>query len=356
LALAFTLGGLLSGSVLLPTLLRYGGGALAVGRNTEFHVLGPATALTILARFLSFPSFELNRFLGLDTAGRLTFLFENPWLVAPGILLGILGLVQPVALAALWFSRREDRSWRAIKVTALITVVWTYLSFFFSARGPLAHSYYVTLPVAMLYSFYCWDTLASRARSEQNWRRAVAAILVIGVLFHVGLAAGRARQRSLYVNRPLAELAVRTPDDRLLGNRRTAPQPPWRENASPDVARARDAYLAAQPEVDLQIAEASWSKIVFGRVSSFRLSLRNDGGAAAYIDIRLATSYFDGAGATVRTGTVVLKEILQPGERRTWDRVVDGLAAPGAVVGTLRLLTAEKCVPARLAGVGMPTR
>jgi hypothetical protein len=354
LLLAFALGCLLTGSLLIPTLVKYGPGALSVGSNAEFHVLGLSTALTILARFLSFPSFELNRFLGLDTAGRLAFLSTNPWLILPGLLLALIGLAQPVVLAWLWFGGREGRDWKAIKMTALATVVWIYLSFFFSVRGPLAHSYYVTLPIAMLYSFYCWDTLAARARARRGWRTAVAAILVIGVIFHLGQAAGRAGGRSLYVNRPLVQLAVSTPDDRLLGNRRTDPNSPWRADASPEARQARDQFLAAQPPSDLKIVEAVWSKTVFGRVSSFRLSLRNGGAAAAYVDLQLATSYVDGSGAIVRTGTVVLKQILQPGERRTWDRVIDGLVAPGAVDGRLRVLTAEKCVPARLAGVGVP--
>jgi hypothetical protein len=353
-ALAFALGCLPSGSMLIPTVVRYGAGALAVGSNAQIHLLGPSTALTILARFLSFPSFELNRFLGLDTASRLTFLFRNPWLIPPGLLLGLVGLVQPVALAALWFSGRKDESWRVIKVVAVVTVAWIYVSFFFSIRGPLAHSYYVTLPIAMLYSFYCWDSLAARASSSTRWRPAVAAILLIGVVFHVGQAAGRARERSLYVNRPLVQLAVSTPDDRLLGNRRTDLRPPWRLDSSPGLGRARDAFLMTQPQSDIEIVEVSWSRTVFGRVSSFRLSLRNGGSAAAYLDLQLATSYIDGSGATIRTGTVVIKQIVQPGERRTWDQVVDGFAAPGAVQGRLRVLTAEKCVPARLAGVGVP--
>ena len=354
LLVAFALGCLPSGSLLIPTIVKYGPAALAVGSNAEFHVLGLSTALTILARFLSFPSFELNRFLGLDTAGRLAFLSANPWLVLPALLLGVIGFVQPVALAWLWFSRREGGDWKAIKVTALATFAWIYLSFFFSVRGPLAHSYYVTLPVAMLYSFYCWDTLVARAGARRGWRPVVAATLALGVLFHFGQSAGRAGGRSLYVNRPLVQLAVSTPDDRLLGNRRTDAGPPWRADVPPEARQARDRFLAAQPQSDLEIVEAAWSKAVFGRVSSFRLSLRNRGDLAAYLDLQLATSYVDGSGAIVRAGTVVLKQILQPGERRTWDQVVDGLAAPGEVDGRLRVLTAEKCVPARLAGIGMP--
>jgi hypothetical protein len=354
--LAFALGAVVSGSVLVPTIARYGVAAFAVGSNAQFHVLGPSTAVTILARFLSFPSFELNRFLGLDTAGRLTFLSRNPWLVPPALVLGLIGFVQPVVLALLWFGRRKEGDWRAIRMTALVTVIWIYASFFFSVRGPLAHSYYVALPIAMLYSFYCWDTLASRAPASLNWQPVAAVILAIGVVFHLGQAAGRARERSLYINRPLAQLAVATPDDRLLGTRRMDTAPPWRAGSSPEIEAARDAFLAAQPQADLEITEATWSRIVFGKVSSYKLSLRNGGSAAAYLDVQLAASYVDSSGAAIRNGTIVIKEILQPGEHRTWDRVVDGLVPRGAVDGRLRVSTAEKCVPARLAGTGVPGR
>lgn len=351
---AFALGCLASGSVLIPTILKFGPAAVTVGRNIRLHLLDLGAPVTILARFLSFATFEIPRFLGLDTASRLAFLFRNPWLIPLAVLLGAAGIVQAVALAGLWFRRARSPEARTMNVIALVTVGWVYVSFFFSVRGPLAHSFYITFPVAMLYSVYCWDDLISRARRPARWRAAAAALLIAGVLFHVGVAAGRLGERSLYANRSLAAQAVAARDDRILGNRRLDSRGPWSDDASDRVVGARRAYARASAQQDIEVADASWSAVVLGKVSAFSVTLTNRSAATAYVDIQLTASYFDSAGRSVASTKITLKEVLQPGERHVWGRVVDGFVAPGTARANLRVLDAEKCVPSALAGVGMP--
>jgi hypothetical protein len=135
---AFALGCLVSGSLLIPTIVKFGPAAVTVGRNIRVHLLGLAAPVTILARFLSFATFEIPRFLGLDTASRLASLFRNPWLIPFAALLGAAGIVQAVALAVLWFRRTTSQEARSMNVIAIVTVAWIYISFFFSVRGPLA--------------------------------------------------------------------------------------------------------------------------------------------------------------------------------------------------------------------------
>jgi hypothetical protein len=43
----------------------------------------------------------------------------------------------------------------------------------------------------------------------------------------------------------------------------------------------------------------------------------------------------------------IIKEILQPGRSRTWDDLTDGLAPAGAASATVRIVEAEKAIPAR---------
>jgi hypothetical protein len=169
------------------------------------------------ARFLSLSSFELARFVGRNTGERLAFLRANLWLAPLALLLGALGLVQPAALAALWFKKQGmPGGWPQVRYLALLTVALLCALFLFSAKPPASHTFYVTFPVAALYAFHCWDWLFARAL----WRKAAAAALACGVLFHAGLAAYNLPRVSLYADRRTAQSAVDARDYRILGERR----------------------------------------------------------------------------------------------------------------------------------------
>ena len=47
----------------------------------QLHAVSPTVALTTLARFFSFASLEVVRFVGFDNETRLTFFQRNLWLV-----------------------------------------------------------------------------------------------------------------------------------------------------------------------------------------------------------------------------------------------------------------------------------
>ena len=106
--------------------------------------------------------------------------------------------------------------WRAVKYLALVNVLLLYASFLFSIKPPQSNHLYVTLPVPVLYAFYCWDRLLARPA----WRRLAAALLACGVLFHAGLALHNLPRVSLYVERRAAQAAVDARDYRILGERR----------------------------------------------------------------------------------------------------------------------------------------
>jgi hypothetical protein len=216
-------GALLAGCLLAPTFLKYGlangtGGTDAMVKANAGNlarVLNPVEGVP--ARFLSLASFELARFIGHDTAERLAFLRENPWLIPFAIFLGVVGLVQPAALVALWFRRKHARDdWPRIKWLTLLTVVLLCALFIFSAKPPASHTFYVTFPVAALYAFYCWDTLMQR----RGWRVFALVFLVCGIVFHAGLAAHNFSRVSLYANREAAQAAINEKNPVLLGERR----------------------------------------------------------------------------------------------------------------------------------------
>jgi hypothetical protein len=230
-----------------------------------------------------------------------------------------------------------------------------YASFFFSVRGPLAHSFYVTCPVAFVYAAHCWQRFASssaggrwRARLSATWAERVAAVvLASGVVMHTGLSIDRAPRRSLYLDRPLVQSAISSRNDRFLGDRRDSLLITEDHRArSVDSVDDAAAYDRATARNDLALVRADWAPLVFGQVSRFSLSIRNAGTAAAYLDIRYTARYRDDAGSMLETRQGVIKEILQPGASRSWDDLTDGLVPNGATSATLSLDGAEKCIPA----------
>ncbi len=328
------------GSLLVPTFLRYGLRAGAVASNVQLHVQPPQALVAIAARFLSFPAFEIARFIGLDTAERVLFLWREPWVVPFAVVVVLAGIAQPVLMAALWF-RRGDVAWMRMKWLSLTTVAWVYASFFLSDRSPLAHSFYVVLPVAALYAFYGWRWLAG----PTLWRVA-AVVLVSGVAVHLGLILWQGPRRSLYRDRALVAAAIETPNDRLLGDRRESAVEPVDHVPRPVDGVSPDAYAAARSTDDLVVRHAEWAPVAWGRVSRFSVALENRGRDAAYVDIRFTTTYRRADGSVAATRRGVVKEILEPGDRRSWPDLTDGLTPAGAASASLALDSAEKVIPA----------
>jgi hypothetical protein len=204
-------------ALLVPTYLKYGPAAGATADSIRLNPENLSAFWGILTRTLSFASFEVPRFLGAHTSDRLAVIAEQPWLAPLALFLVCLGVVQVAALLAFWFLR-EHRSadWRAIKYLALFNVVLLYASFLFSIKPPQSNHLYATLPVPVLYAFYCWERLLVRAR----WRKFAAAVLVCGLLFHAGLAAYNFSHISLYVDRRAVQAAIDAQNYHILGERR----------------------------------------------------------------------------------------------------------------------------------------
>jgi hypothetical protein len=218
---AFLFGALVSGSVLLPTFLVYGpvGG---MGRTqVALHLsplnLGVSAFFGTLAKMLSFASYEVPRFLGDDPSLRLAFLGAHLWLAPFAVFTLLVGLLQPLAMVALFFLRGDTpRGWTGVKAFMLGTFLMTYLSFLFTVRQPWALTFYVTFPVAMIYSLYCWSRVLKGPRTLILAKVAIAS----GMVFHAGLALIHLPERSIYRERNTVVRAVALKDYRILGARR----------------------------------------------------------------------------------------------------------------------------------------
>jgi hypothetical protein len=215
----FSFGALVNGSLLIPTYLKYGfrkgagGTTSALTLNTQ-----NLTALWgILLRVVSFASFEVPRLLGPHTVDRVAFLKAEAWLIPFAIFLFVVGTAQVVALILSWFLRDpEQKDWKAIKYLLLSSVLIVYVSFLFSIKPPQSNHLYVTLPLSMIYSLYCWNRLLKKRR----WQLFAKLFLACGVIFHIGLALHNRRLISLYPERSLIESAIQNKDYKILGERR----------------------------------------------------------------------------------------------------------------------------------------
>src|SRR6266446_4274732 len=162
-------------------------------------------------------SFELPRFIGGNTTRRLLFMSENPWLIPFIIFLTVVGILQPIAMLVLWFKKKHSaKDWKAMKYFTLATVVLLYVSFLFSFKQPHSHTFYLTLPIAMLYSFYCWNEFLKKKR----WQKFVLVFIICGIIFNIGLALNNYSRVSLYVERGKVVEAIKAKDYRILGERR----------------------------------------------------------------------------------------------------------------------------------------
>lgn len=215
----FALGATVTGSLLLPTYLKFGL-AKGSGGTTSAIILNKENVTAfwgILTRTLSFASFEVPRLLGPHSAERLAFLKQEPWLIPFALFLFVVGTAQVVALIVSLFLRdHTHQDWRAIKYLLLFNVCLLYASFLFSIKPPQSNHLYVTLPIPMIYSLYCWNRLLKSKR----WQVFAVVFIASGVIFHLGLALHNRTLISLYTERPVVESAIVNKDYRILGERR----------------------------------------------------------------------------------------------------------------------------------------
>jgi hypothetical protein len=220
----FAVGAIITGSFLIPTFIKYG---LSEGMGSTNESLGFNSENLwrqwnvvegVLGRFLSFASFELPRFIGANTAVRLAFMKENPWLIPFVVFLTLAGILQCVAMLVLWFKKEHaHKDWKAVKYFTLGTVVLLYFSFLFSTKLPHSHTFYLTFPIAMLYSLYCW----SEFLKKRGWQKFAAVFIICGLIFDIGLALSNLKHVSIYTERARIVEAIRAKDYRIVGERRT---------------------------------------------------------------------------------------------------------------------------------------
>jgi hypothetical protein len=289
----------------------------------------------------------------MSTAERLLVLWRHPVVALAAIPVAIAGVLHPLWMAVSAFrpsgpTAPMTQDWLQVRLLTLATVVLITASYYFSVRGPQAHSFYLVFPVSALFAFTCWDVRARVAGGRLfRLERVAIVVIVANMVLHAGLAIDRLDRQSLYVDRSLVAAAIADRNDRYLGDRRDTAHGQLNRDPRPsDPVTDIDAYRAATPSGDLQITSARWTPVM-DRISSFEVTILNRSRHAAWLDIRLATTYTDQAGTVLETREFVIKQILQPGESRTWVDVTDGWIPATASNETMTIVGAEKSIPRR---------
>ncbi|HNW69482.1 MAG TPA: hypothetical protein PKI01_03705 [Bacteroidales bacterium] len=223
-ALTFVLGCLFSASTLIPTFLAYGlhAGSGNTSDNIVFNISNAKEILTVLLRYLSFASNEIPRFIDTDGGSKVQF-FRDYLPAAPFMLFAILmGFLQVAYLIIAFFRKNPKSEFAWVKWITFIAMIITYLSFFFSVKGPSSHTFYVLFPLVMFYSFYCWQPLF-----RKKWFTVLMAVMLFSTVVTNGtLAYHNFHLKSMYKNRELPLKAIQEKDYHILGERRASDKNP----------------------------------------------------------------------------------------------------------------------------------
>ena len=222
----FAAGAAIPALALLPTLIRFGlaSSVATAGANMVVDVTNVVRIPEITARFLSFASFELPRFLGNNTASRLEFLSRHPWSIPFVIFAGVVGLLQPfVLLVSFSGSANSSRvARRQVDNASDPPVDLRELSLL--REGSCVSR--------VLRDLSGRDDLRVLLLGGPVRRRSVrgiaATLLVCTAAVHLAIAIDHVATRSLYTNRELVVRAIREKNYRLLGERRPVS---WREQS-----------------------------------------------------------------------------------------------------------------------------
>jgi hypothetical protein len=327
-------------ALLVPTLLLHGlnTGSGGVLRNLHVHAVNPWIVVTTLARFLSFASLEVARFIATDGPKRLEFFQRHLWLTPLAGLAFAAGVIQPLWMLAdalrgaqRWPEPPTLTRWRIVRLLAAACVLIVYGSYWFVMEPPQAHAFYVLAPIAFMFAAYWW-TIVDSPRARQ----VAAAVLAVSVLFHAGLAWAQAPEISLYRNRGVVATAVRLKEPEMLAHRRE-----FAIGGGPaalhDPARPYDATR------DMQIVSARHRA---GPADSIHwtVTLRNASAVVAFRDPLYVTTYRDGHGTVVDERHERIKDIFEPGVVQTIE-LNDGYTTVPFASAEMRLIAAEALIP-----------
>jgi hypothetical protein len=339
-ALSFAAGALLPGLLLLPTLTQYGlnAGSGGVLRNLHPHWVNPWIIATTLARFLSFSSLEIARFIETDGAKRLEFFQRHIWLAPAAAAVWLIGAVQPIWMFVdasrphrPWPDALSRLQWNALRRLVLLAVLTVYASYWLVMEPPQAHAFYILSPLAFIFAAYWWTFVDSPVA-----RRIAGCVLALNIAFHAGLMLTQGPELSLYKNRGVVATAVRLKEPEMFAHRRD-----FAIGGGP--IALSDPDRPYDPTRDFQVLEAA-ERMGPRRSLHWTITIQNRSAVVAFRDPLYISTYLNDRGEVVEERHERIKDIFQPGEMRTIE-LNDGFAGPPFAKATLRIVAAEALIP-----------
>jgi hypothetical protein len=217
--LIFYFFGLFIGALtLMPTIINPALNSGNVESTIQINIHNISNFVVILLRFLSFASFEIVFILGGSTSGRLAVIKDQLWMTPFVIFLFLFGIAQLILFIWTFFRNNNESEWKKIKWFTFLSFILIFISFFFSIKGPSSHTFIIMLPVAMFYSFYCYQWLINK---NMVWLKLLKIAVICGLIFHIGMDLHNYKTISLYKNRKQVQEAIDKKDYKILGERRS---------------------------------------------------------------------------------------------------------------------------------------
>ena len=218
-SLLYILGASIGALTLLPTLFfPDASGTGDVASNIVFNWENFRNIGTILTRFLIFAGYEVPYMLGTSTEARLAVVEHQLWMAPFTAYLYLFGFAQVALFIISFFQKNDSGDWRKMKWITFGSYLLIFASFFFSIKGPAPHTFYIMLPIDMIYSFHCYRWIISKKKFFATLLQIAA---ISGILFHIGLGIDKYENKSLYKNRALIQNAIDQKDYKILGTRRS---------------------------------------------------------------------------------------------------------------------------------------
>lgn len=214
--LIFLLSGLfIGGLTIIPTLLLSSSPSSATS-NVHLNLSNIKNVITILIRYLSLVSFQIPHVLGENSKVRFEVIKSYPWIAPFALILLVIGFLQ-IAFFLYGFANFKNKAWDKFKLFNLILYIILFMSFFFSVKGPSSHTFYILLPIPLLFSLYCYDYVWNLSHRVQ---KGFYLLLISNLIFHVGLGLYNFNHKSLYMDRPRVQNAINKRDYKIVGPRR----------------------------------------------------------------------------------------------------------------------------------------
>lgn len=186
--------------------------------NITFNIDNVKNIITVLTRYLSFASFEVPYILGGTTSQKMEVFKSNIWAVPFTLYLLLFGILLVGAFIFVFIKNKNTGEWKKIKLLTVSVYIMTFLSFFFSIKGPSSHTFFIVFPLVVLYSFYCHEWLL---KNYKYWKKLMLFALISCPFFYLALALHNYKHKSLYKDREIIIKAIQNKDYKILGERRS---------------------------------------------------------------------------------------------------------------------------------------